>query len=180
MKQVLVPLAEGVEEIEVVTVIDVLRRAELQVTVAGLRDGVIRASRGVWLAPDTTLDAVQPLDFDAIAIAGGNGGVANLMKDARVLEALRALHRAGRWICAICAGPLVLQAAGVLAGARVTCYPSVADQLTAAARVNERVVVDGHFITSQGPGTSMAFALEIVRQLSGASTAQRVAAGLLA
>lgn len=180
MKNVLVPLAEGVEEIEVVTVIDVLRRAEFTVVVAGLRDGVIRASRGVRLAPDTTFDAVRPLDFDAMVIPGGNGGVANLMKDARVLDALRAMHGAGRWVCAVCAGPLVLQAAGLLAGARVTCYPGAADQLTATARVNERVVVDGRFITSQGPGTSMAFALEIVRQLGGPALAQRVASGLLA
>lgn len=178
MKKVLVPMADGCEEIEAVTVIDVLRRAGFEVVAAGLRAGPLTASRGVKLVPDTTIDAVRPLDFDAVVVPGGNGGVQNLLKDARVLDALRALHGAGRWVCAICAGPLVLEAAGVLAGARATCYPGV--ELAATSRVNERVVVDGRVITSQGPGTTIAFALEIVRQLEGAATAQRVASGLLA
>lgn len=180
MKKILVPLAEGCEEIEAVTIIDVLRRAEFTVVAAGLREGVFAASRGVKLAPDTTFSSVHPLDFDAIVVPGGNGGVENLMKDERVLDAIRALNDAGRWVCAVCAGPLVLQAAGILAGKRVTCYPGAAEHLTATPRVNERVVVDEKLITSQGPGTSMAFALEIVRQLGGASLAQRVASGLLA
>ena len=149
-------------------------------TAAGLRAGVLTASRGVKLEPDTTLDAVKPLEFDAIVVPGGYGGVQNLMADARVLETLRAMHDAGRWVCAVCAGPLVLQAAGLLAGKRVTCYPGAAENLTATKFVNERVVVDSALITSQGPGTSLAFALEIVRQLGGAALAQRVASGLLA
>ncbi len=178
MKKVLVPLADGCEEIEAVTVVDVLRRAGFEVVAAGLRDGVLTASRGVKLAPDVAFDAVDPLAFDAIVIPGGAGGVQNLLKDGRVPEAVRALHGAGRWVCAICAGPLVLDAAGVLGGVRATCYPGV--ELASTARVNERVVVDGRVITSQGPGTAMAFALEIVRRLDGAANAQRVASGLLA
>ncbi len=180
MKKALVLLAEGCEEIEAVTVIDVLRRAEFQVVAAGLRDGALTASRGVKLVPDAALDAVNPLDFDAIVVPGGLGGVHKLSADPRVLDAIRAMHQARRWVCAVCAGPLVLQEAGILAGRRVTCYPTAAEQLTAAKRVNERVVVDDHLITSQGPGTSMAFALEIVRRVDSAATAQRVAAGLLA
>ncbi|MCO5067294.1 MAG: DJ-1/PfpI family protein [Kiritimatiellae bacterium] len=180
MKKILVPLAEGCEEIEAVTVVDVLRRAEFEVVTAGLRAGALVASRGVTLVPDVEMTAIQPLDFDAIVVPGGYGGVMNLMKDERVLGAIRALDQAGRWVCAVCAGPLVLQAAGILEGRRVTCYPSAAGQLTATPRVNERVVVDGRLITSQGPGTSMAFALEIVRQVGSASLAQRVASELLA
>ncbi len=178
MPKILVLLAEGCEEIEAVTAIDVLRRAEFEVTVAGLRTGVIAASRGVKLAPDTTIDAVKPPDFDAIVVPGGYGGVQNLMGDERALDAIRAVHGAGRWVCAICAGPLVLEKAGVLAGKRATCYPGV--ELTTTPRENERVVVDGKLITSQGPGTSMAFALEIVKQLGGPALAQQVASGLLA
>lgn len=177
MSKVLVLLAEGCEEIEAVTAIDVLRRADFTVTVAGLRAGVISASRGVKLAPDTTLDEASAADFDAIVVPGGYGGVQNLMADDRALEAIRAATRAGRWVCAICAGPLVLEKAGVLAGRRATCYPGV--ELQTTTRVNERVVVDGKLITSQGPGTSMAFALEIVKQLGGAALAQKVASGLL-
>ncbi len=178
MSKVLVLLAEGCEEIEAVTVIDVLRRAEFAVTVAGLRAGVISASRGVKLAPDTTLDEVVATEFDTIVVPGGYGGVQNLMADPRALDAVRAANDAGRWVCAICAGPLVLEKAGVLAGRRATCYPGV--ELQTTTRVNERVVVDGKLITSQGPGTSMIFALEIVKQLGGAALAQKVASGLLA
>lgn len=180
MKKVLVPLADGCEEIEALTVIDVLRRAEFSVVTAGLRDGPCVAAHGVSILPDTTMSAINPMDFDAIVVPGGGGGVMNLMKDERVLDAIRALNSAGRWVAAVCAGPLVLQAAGILAGRRVTCYPACAPDLTATKRVNERVVIDGMLITSQGPGTSMAFALELVRQLGGASLAQRVASALLA
>lgn len=178
MSKILVLLAEGCEEIEAVTVIDVLRRADFTVTVAGLRAGVISASRGVKLAPDTTIDEVKPSEFDAVVVPGGYGGVQNLMADACALDLIRVMHDAGRWVCAICAGPLVLEKAGVLAGRRATCYPGV--ELQTTTRVNERVVVDGKLITSQGPGTSMAFALEIVKQLGGVALAQKVASGLLA
>lgn len=177
MKKVLVFLAEGCEEIEAVTAIDVLRRAEFSVVVAGLREGVITASRGVKLAPDTTVDRINPSDFDAVVVPGGYGGVQNLMKHARALEAIRVANGAGKWVCAICAGPLVLEQAGVLAGRRATCYPGV--ELKTTKRVDERVVVDGNLITSQGPGTSMAFALEIVKRLGGDDLAKKVAEALL-
>jgi 4-methyl-5(b-hydroxyethyl)-thiazole monophosphate biosynthesis len=85
------------------------------------------------------------------------------MKDTRVLDAVRAFDQTGKWIAAICAGPLVLQKAGILTGRRVTCHPGVADQLTATPRLTDRVVVDGRLITSQGPGTSFEFALTLVR-----------------
>lgn len=180
MAKVLVPLADGCEEIEAISVIDVLRRAEFNVVTAGLRDAPLVGGHGVKLLADTLFSSVNPMDFDAIVIPGGGGGVGNLMKDEGVLSAIRELNGAGRWVAAVCAGPLVLQAAGILSGRRVTCYPACAEDLTATARVNERVVVDGKLITSQGPGTSLAFALEIVRQLGGASLAQRVASALLA
>jgi 4-methyl-5(b-hydroxyethyl)-thiazole monophosphate biosynthesis len=180
MKKILVPLAEGCEEMEAVIIIDTLRRAEFEVVAAGLQDGPLTASRGVRLIPDATLDEVNPLDFDAIVLPGGNRGVANLMADPRVLDALRVMHRAGRWVCAVCAAPLVLQKAGLLGGRQVTCYPGVGEQLTVTRRREEPVVVDDHLITSQGPGTSIAFALEIVRCLGNADLAARVSAGMVA
>ncbi len=179
MKKILVPLAEGCEEMEAVILIDTLRRAQFEVVAAGLKAGPVTASRGVRLLPDTIIDQVQALDFDAIALPGGNRGVENLMADERVLTAIRALHGAGRWVCAVCAAPLVLQQAGVLEGRRVTCYPSAGEKLTVTRRLADRVVVDDHLITSQGPGTSVAFALEIVRRLGGAELAERVSAGMV-
>jgi 4-methyl-5(b-hydroxyethyl)-thiazole monophosphate biosynthesis len=177
--KILVPLAEGVEEMEAVIVMDTLRRAGFEVVGAGLKAGPLTASRGVRLIPDVTLDEVRALDFDAIVLPGGKG-VALLKQDARVLEAVRVLHQAGRWVCAVCAAPLVLQAAGILAGRAVTCFPGVADQLTAATRSDARVVVDGTLITSQGAGTSLEFALEIVRRLGGETLAQRVGREMVA
>lgn len=179
MIKVLVPLAEGVEEMEAVIAIDVLRRAGFTVVTAGLQAGPLTASRGVRLLPDTTLDAVRALDFDALVLPGGKG-VALLRQDARVLDAVRALHEAGRWICAVCAAPLVLQEAGILGGRRVTCFPGVAAQLTATARATERVVVDGKLITSQGAGTSLEFALAIVRALGGDALARTVGTEMVA
>ena len=177
--KILVPLAEGVEEMEAVIVMDTLRRAGFEVVGAGLKAGPLTASRGVRLIPDVTLDEVRALDFDAIVLPGGKG-VALLKQDVRVLEAVRVLHQAGRWVCAVCAAPLVLQAAGILAGRAVTCFPGVADQLTAATRSDARVVVDGTLITSQGAGTSLEFALEIVRRLGGETLAQRVGQEMVA
>lgn len=180
MAKILVPLADGCEEIEATSVIDVLRRAEFKVVTAGLHDGPVAAAHGVKVMADTLFSSINPMDFDAIVIPGGGGGVENLMKDEGVLSAIREMDKAGRWVAAVCAGPLVLQAAGILEGRRVTCYPACAEDLTATPRVNERVVVDGKLITSQGPGTSMAFAIELVRQFGSASLAQRVASALLA
>lgn len=177
--KILVPLAEGVEEMEAVIVIDTLRRAGFEVVAAGLKAGPLTASRGVRLLPDVLLADVRALDFDAVVLPGGKG-VALLMQDARVLDAVRALHQAGRWVCAVCAAPLVLQAAGILAGRTVTCFPGVADQLTATTRREARVVVDGHLITSQGAGTSIEFALEMVRRMGGEALAQRVGKEMVA
>lgn len=180
MKKVLVPLAQGCEEMEAVIVIDTLRRAQFEVVAAGLKEGPITASRGVRLVPDTVWDAVDPMSFDAIVLPGGNGGVQQLLADARVMRAVRDLHAAGRWVCAICAAPQVLHAAGVLKGRRATCYPGVEEKLADAMTVADPVVVDGHVITSRGPGTSIAFALEIVRRLAGEEAARRVAVGMVA
>ena len=179
MSKVLVPLAEGVEEMEAVIVIDTLRRAGFVVVSAGLKAGPVTASRGVRLLPDTTLDDVQVMDFDVLVLPGGKG-VALLKSDVRVLAAVRAFHQAGRWVCAVCAAPLVLQEAGILAGRNVTCFPGSAAELTVTPRRTERVVVDGNLITSQGAGTTLEFALEIIRRVGGAELADRVARVMVA
>lgn len=180
MPKILVPLAEGCEEMEAVIAIDTLRRASFEVTAAGLKEGPLTASRGVTLVPDTTMDRIRALDFDAIVLPGGTRGVQNLVADARVLRAVRELHDAGRWLCAVCAAPQVLHAAGVLQGRRVTCYPGVEARLAGAVMGSGNVVVDGRLITSRGAGTSIEFALEIVRRLAGEDVARRVAEGMVA
>jgi 4-methyl-5(b-hydroxyethyl)-thiazole monophosphate biosynthesis len=181
-KTALIPLAPGFEEIEAVIVIDVLRRAGVLVTVAGTEPGVIEASRGVRIEPDTTLDAVDPAGFDLIVLPGGLKGTTALREDPRVLEMLRRHHAAGRLTAAVCAAPTVLAAAGIASAHRVTAHPSVWDQLRAANVdvQDERVVVDGHVVTSQGPGTSMEFAYALVERLCGPDKVVELNAGILA
>ncbi len=179
MPTVLVPLANGFEEMEAVIIVDVLRRAQWSVTAAGVDEGTLTASRGVRLVPDKPWSAIVPADFDILMIPGGNGGVDRLLADARVLDAVRAFDRAGKRIGAVCAGPLVLQAAGILAGRKVTCHPGVAERLTVTPRLTERVVVDGRLVTSQGPGTSFEFALAMVRLVDGASKADALARSMV-
>ncbi len=160
--KVLIPLADGVEEMEFVIIVDVLRRAGWEVVSAGLKAGVVKASRGVQLVPDVLWERIDISDFDGLVFPGGSGGTDILKRDVRVLEAIRSFDLAQKWVAAVCAGPLVLQAAGILEGRKVTCHPGVVDQLTVTDRIDQPVVVDGHLVTSQGPGTSFLFALTLV------------------
>jgi len=175
MPRVLVPLADGCEEMEAVIILDTLRRAEWDVVSAGLHPGPVRASRGVVLVPDASWDTLDIDSFDMLVLPGGARGTSNLAGDVRILDALRRFHRSGKLVAAVCAGPLVLQAAGILEGKKVTCHPSAADDLKAAARLPDRVVIDGNLITSQGPGTSFEFALAIVERVDGSGKANRIA-----
>lgn len=172
---VLMPVADGSEEMEVVIVVDTFRRAKWNVVIASLGAGAIRASRGVRLMPDAAWAEVKPEDFNMLVIPGGWEGVLALARDERLLASIRAFIAKGKWVGAICAGPLVLQAAGVLQGRRVTCHPGVADELTQTSRLNDRVVVDGRLVTSQAPGTALEFALVLVRAVEGDRQANALA-----
>lgn len=176
MIRVLLPLATGFEEIEAVTVIDVLRRADLEVTVAGLTPGVLTGSRGIKVEPDTTLDQIDSSGFDVLVLPGGLGGAEAMMADERVLALVRAQRAAGRTTAAICAAPMVLAAAGVEEGLEVTSHPSVRDRLgRASVRATPRVVRSGDVVTSQGPGTAMEFALALVEDLRGSEVRDALA-----
>lgn len=179
MTRVLVPLADGCEEMEAVIAIDTLRRAGWDVVAAGLREGPVTASRRVRLLPDASWDEVDPASFDILLVPGGAKGVERLAEDERVLAAVRRFHERGGIVAAVCAGPLVLQAAGILDGCRVTSHPAVAPELTAATRVDEAVVVDGRLVTSQGAGTSFGFALTLIELVEGRAKAEEVARGMV-
>lgn len=180
MPSVLVPLAQGCEELEAVTVIDLLRRAGIEVVTAGLDAGPVRASRGTRLLPDVTLDEAMRRDYDMVVLPGGLPGADHLRGDARILALLRRMAAAGRYTAAICAAPKVLATAGLLDGRRVTAYPGTLDGLTVPRMtlLGDAVVRDGAVITSRGPGTAMDFALELVEILAGRETRARVEAGL--
>lgn len=177
MTSILVPLADGVEEMEAVIVIDVLRRAGWLVTVAATGDTpVVTASRGVTLTADCLWrDADGEIaSADGIVIPGGAAGARALCRHEGVLECLRACDRAGRLIGAICAGPLVLQAAGILRGRRYTCYPGVQDDISGALHIDQKTVRDNRLITSQGPGTAFDFALALITEGEGAAKAATI------
>lgn len=176
MSRVLVPLAEGFEEIEAVTVIDLLRRAGVEVVTAGLVPGAVTGSHGIAVVPDEELEAVLDRHFDMVALPGGMPGAANLAADERLLAVIRRLADGGRFTAAICAAPTVLAKAGLLGGKRATSFPGFLTAASAPATILSEapVVEDGTVITSRGPGTAMDFALVLIECLEGSSARQEV------
>ena len=180
MKNVLVPLAPGFEEIEAVTVIDILRRAGVEVTVAGTVPGEIEGRNEIKVTPDALLDDVATRRFDMIVLPGGSAGTEQLKKDPRVKQILLELAARGGYITAICAAPTVLSAVGLLQGKKVTSHPSVKGDLSETNYSDDRVVVDGSIVTSRSPGTALEFAMKLVEILEGRSKMEEVNRGVLA
>jgi 4-methyl-5(b-hydroxyethyl)-thiazole monophosphate biosynthesis len=179
MPKVLIPLADGCEELEAVTLIDLLRRAGIAVTVAGLKPGIVKASRGVQLMPDVALDDALHDDYDMVVLPGGLPGATHLRDDARVIALLQNMAAADKFTAAICAAPQVLAAAGVLEGRQATAYPGVLDGVPGVVASAAPVVRDGKVLTSRGPGTAMDFALELIEALVGGEKRREVEAGLV-
>ncbi|MES9964721.1 MAG: DJ-1 family glyoxalase III [Candidatus Sedimenticola sp. 20ELBAFRAG] len=181
MARTLVPLAQGCEELEAVTIIDLLRRAGIEVVSAGLEPGEVTASRGVVLLPDTTLDQVMDQTFDMIILPGGLPGADHLDNDPRIDQLIKRMHASGAYTAAICAAPKVLASSGVLNGRKATSYPGVLDSMD-LPKVDvdlQPVIRDGKVITSRGPGTAMDFALELIEVLEGKTKRDEVEAGLV-
>jgi 4-methyl-5(b-hydroxyethyl)-thiazole monophosphate biosynthesis len=178
--RVLVPLATGCEELEAVTVIDLLRRAGIQVVCAGLQPGSVVASRGTVLVPDTTLDDALREEYDMVVLPGGLPGANYLQGDDRIIRLIRTMAGQGKYTAAICAAPKVLAKAGLLEGRQATCYPGSLSQaeLRGVQLSDKPVVQDGTTITSRGPGTAMDFALHLIEILAGRDARVQVEAGL--
>lgn len=178
MAKVVVPLAQGCEELEAVTVIDLLRRAQFTVVTAGLEAerAPVRASRGTVLLPDTTLDAALQDSYDMVVLPGGQPGSDTLEADSRIRNLLQHMARAGKYTAAICAAPKVLASAGLLEGRRATSYPGVLEkmQVPGLRLEADAVVVDGTVITSRGPGTAMDFTLTLIELLGGKALRRQV------
>lgn len=182
MPSVLIPLAKGCEELEAVTLIDVLRRAGITVITASLTEQQqVTASRGVRLIADVTLNDVMYDDFDMVVLPGGLPGTTHLDEDPRIHAILKRVNHSGKAIAAICAAPLVLAHAGLLSGRQATCYPEVLleNEWPDIQLSDEAVVIDGNILTSKGPGTAIDFALAIIEYLINKSTSDRVEAGLV-
>jgi 4-methyl-5(b-hydroxyethyl)-thiazole monophosphate biosynthesis len=180
MARVLVPLAQGCEELEAVTITDLLTRAGVTVVTAGLDDQPVKASRGMTLLPDTTLDDINADEFDMVVLPGGLPGADYLDADPRIHAILKQLHQQGKYTAAICAAPKVLAGAGLLDGRQATSYPGVLDgmDLPQVQVISDAVISDNRVITSRGPGTAMDFALVLIEQLKGREIRDQVEQGL--
>lgn len=181
MAKVLVPLAPGFEELEAITIIDLLRRANIEVTTAGLDDQPVRASRGNIIIPDTSIDNIMHDTFDMIVLPGGLPGANNLRDNQQVQTLIKQQHAQGKLLGAICAAPRALAAAGVLDGKTITCYPGALDEIgeTNFQITEKEIVADGNIVTSRGPGTAMDFALELIELLSDKNMRQTVSAQMV-
>ncbi len=176
----LVPLASGFEEIEAITIIDVLRRASIRVDAAGLEPGEILATRHTRHISDGLLSTFLNESYDAILLPGGRPGADALAACAPLLEKLQNHYKAGRLTAAICAAPIALDKAGLLSGRTFTCHPAAAAEIQSGIPTGSRVVLDGHLLTGQAAGSAMEFSLAAVRFLCGEDKAAEVNKGLLA
>lgn len=173
MKTALVILAEGFEEIEAITVIDILRRADVACTVAAQHDGkFVTGKTGIQVVADELLNAVRDQSFDLVVLPGGPGA-RHLRKDQTVLELARRQAAAGACLAAICAAPTVLLQAGVLEGRKYTAHPSVHSELPETI-ADQAVVWDENIATSRGAGTAVDFALSLVARLCGAEKSEEI------
>lgn len=180
-KNVLVPIADGSEEIEAVCIIDVLRRAGARVTVASVDGLQVTASRGVKLVADKLITDCVNDTYDVIALPGGTSGAEHLRDSEELTKMLKRQQEEGRLYAAICASPVVVfKHHGFLGKRRATAHPSFANQLDNQAVVEVRVVVDGTCVTSRAPGTAIEFALKLVELLYNKEKAQKVAQAMLA
>jgi len=179
-KVVLVPLASGFEEIEAVSIIDILRRAELNVITASLDENLnVLGAHNISIKADMQINNIEENDIDMIVLPGGWGGTKLLATNQKVQSLLKTMDEKNKQIGAICAAPYALNKAGVLKG-KYTCYPSVEQEIKNDSYSNaHKVIEDDNIITSQGPATAMIFALEIVKKLSGIQKYQELKTALL-
>jgi len=200
--KVVVPLAEGFEEIEFVTIVDILRRAEVKVVTASLdrrkgagegtrkgrgegegeekEIGTVEGSHKIRIVPDASIDEIDPDEFDAVVLPGGFPGFVKLGEDERVLDLVRRMDKAGKYVAAICGAPSVLIKAGVVEGKRATIHPAGRKDLRDEQYVDDRVVVSGKLITSKAAGTAMEFALRLVGELIGEERMMKLKEEILA
>jgi 4-methyl-5(b-hydroxyethyl)-thiazole monophosphate biosynthesis len=181
-KKVLIPLAQGCEELEAVTIIDILVRGGVEVVTASLDDNrTITASRGVQIVAQTSLESVMADSFDMMILPGGIPGADNLEKDLRIIEKLKQTSQQGGFVSAICAAPKVLVKAGLLDNKKATSYPGFINVNPAKGMsyIDLPVVEDSNIVTSRGPGTALDFSLALLEKLEGSITRQQVEAALL-
>ncbi len=175
-KRALIILADGFEEIEAVNAIDILRRAGIEVTTAGINGIKVQGSHGITVIADKLLTSVVKENFDACILPGGSPGAKNLASSEKVNSIIKQMNKNGKIIAAICAAPAIaLAPLGILQNKTATCYPGMQEKFSQETIYKEKaVVIDGNIITSRGPGTALPFALAIVEKLSGKKTCKKL------
>ncbi len=182
MPNVVILMAQGFEEMELVITADILRRAGVDVFMTSIEEQAdpITGSRGIRMLPDQTIDRAAPESIDMLVLPGGLEGTRRLADSDRVIDLVRQVHKLGKPVAAICAAPAVLVKAGVVAGRRVTCHPGAIEHMVGVVYQTHRVVVDGQIITSRAAGTTFEFAFQLVEMLCGKQKVKEVNRGTLA
>lgn len=170
--RIMIPFADGFEDIEAIAVVDVLRRAGIKVDTVGVVGSVITSKNGVRVMVDKRLNEVKSDDYDGIVLPGGGKGVENLGKTAPLLDMIKKFNTRGKLIGAICAAPSILAKTGILDDKKATIFPGMESQIPYPR--SDRVVVDSNVVTSQAPGTAMEFALKLVEILVGKKKAEEL------
>ena len=180
MKQVCVFLADGFEEVEALTAVDLLRRARVYVDTVSITDDYkVHGAHGINVQTEDLFDEVDFTEFDMIVLPGGMPGTTNLMQHPGVRKVVTAFAQAGKPVGAICAAPMILEDLGLLQGKKATCYPSCEENLKSAVLTGAPVTVDGNLITSRGVGTAIDFALELISALVGQEMANKIASEIV-
>lgn len=179
MSKVLIPLAEGFEEIEAITNIDVLRRADIEVVTVSLGFLEVRGAHDILITADKKIEDVNIDEFDGIVLPGGMPGADNLRNNAKVLEYVRKIDNKNGLVAAICAAPIVLETADLLENKRATSYPGFYKEMQSCNYVEDRVVKDGNIITGRGPGVAIEFALVLVEYLKDKESAEELGKSML-
>lgn len=175
MKKVIVFLAEGFEEVEALTSVDLLRRAGAQVVTMTINDREnVEGAHDIEVVADSVFDKTELEDADAIILPGGMPGTINLKNNPDIEETVKTFYKTGKLVCAICAAPMILGTLGLLKGKRACCYPGMEDYLEGAEVKTDLVCRDGNIITGQGVGGAIAFALEIIAYLFGPDDAGEI------
>lgn len=178
MRKVCILLAEGFEEIEALTVSDVMRRADIECDLVSMnKEKKVKSSHGVIIEADKIFD--DNMEYDLVVIPGGMPGATNLRDDERVINLIKEQNKEGKLIGAICAGPITLGKADIIEGRKVTSYPGYEDELPNCEYLEESVVVDGNIITSRGPATAMAFSYKLLEKLGYEKQAKAISSGML-
>lgn len=176
----LILLAPGYEELEAVAIIDILRRASIEILIVGTVNDAIPSARGVKIIPDTDLESIKDQLFDMIILPGGIEGTENISNDQRAVSMLKRHIDQGKMVGAICAAPTIFDRHGISEGKTITCHPVCRSSVKHSVISDKRVIKDGQIITSQGPGTAIEFALEIVRHIAGEEKMLEVNKGVMA